>query len=152
MNNNRRAGLTSLFGFSGKASRKEFVLFQFWSSLPSLLIVSYMLFSLLSAMSGNMEDINAMLAMGEGLESLQAVSTLLALVSQVICLPVTTRRLNDMALNKWWSSVSLIPFVNWIFCIVLMAAPSRAVAALEAKTEEKRVADNLDNQWYKKPN
>jgi uncharacterized membrane protein YhaH (DUF805 family) len=149
--------LHTVLSFDGRASRKEYISYQFWSTLPSVLVVGWMFFSVLSAFEGNPEEIQGLLSMGHQFDQLQYVGNALAVLSQILCMPVTARRLNDMGWNRWLAAVSIVPFLNWVFCTALMVIkppvrilPDAVVAPIPAPTvnlkEPMLFADHTDSR------
>lgn len=66
---------------------------------------------------------------GDGMGVLQSIYLLAALIPSIA---IGVRRLHDINKSGWMLLVGLIPFVGWIWLIVLLATPTVAAAKKSA--------------------
>ena len=96
--------------FSGRASRKEYWMFVLFNIIFA--IVAMILDNILGT---------AMEGVGYGL-----IYTLYMLAVLIPSIAVTVRRLHDTARSGWWILIALIPFIGWIWLLVLMILEGNA--------------------------
>ena len=115
---------SSLLNIYGRANRKEFVLYQSLTSLVTVAVTAFIIFQGLASVFAAMgSDLSAV--SGASLDRLMIVQVIVTLLMQLACIPVTLRRLNDLEVSGWWSSISLIPMLSFILVLYLSFAPGK---------------------------
>lgn len=70
-----------------------------------------------------------------GLGNESGYGVLTGIYSLAILIPsiaAGVRRLHDIGKSGWWILIGLVPFIGWIWLIVLLAMPSKSGAAPKA--------------------
>ena len=108
--------LKKSFTYRGRARRKEFWMFQLFTTLISWTIpiilgkAAYTLFDSL--------DIGV---------AVYGLSFLLyGILSLIANLAVYVRRLHDLNRNGWWLFINVIPFIGWLLTLIWSLSPSQA--------------------------
>ncbi|MNI51710.1 Inner membrane protein YhaI [compost metagenome] len=112
--------LKNYVGFSGRARRKEYWMFNLFNSLI-MLILYIPLFASVASMIVNGEP------SGSG-SAFSFVFFLYALALFLPSLAVTVRRLHDIGKSGWWYLISLVPFAGPIILLVFLCTDSEAAA------------------------
>lgn len=85
--------------FAGRARRQEYWMFVLWN-IPIVIVLMVIDFAL---------------------GSYPVITWIYTLAVFLPSLGVSVRRLHDTGKSGWWYLVSLIPFVGWIWMLILMA-------------------------------
>jgi uncharacterized membrane protein YhaH (DUF805 family) len=93
--------------FSGRARRKEYWMFVLFNVIASIIL------SILDRIIG--------LDFSSGSTSSGWLSTIYGLAVLVPSLAVGVRRMHDTNRSGWWILINLVPFIGWIWFIVLAA-------------------------------
>lgn len=115
---------SSLLNIHGRANRKEFVLYQSLTSLVTVAVTAFIIFQGLASLFAAMNSSSGAIS-GASLDRLMIFQVIITLLMQVVCIPVTLRRLNDLEISGWWSSISLIPTVSFLLVLYLSFAPGK---------------------------
>lgn len=97
--------------FQGRARRQEFWMFVLFN----------VIFSFVAALLDNLLGLNVNSSYGSSYVSTGYISMVYSLAVFLPTLGVTVRRLHDVGKSGWMILVALIPFVGWIWLIVLEA-------------------------------
>jgi uncharacterized membrane protein YhaH (DUF805 family) len=107
--------------FTGRAGRPEF-----WYFALFYLVVAGVLAILDNALFGGSSIVGgAGWSMASGF---QPLTSIFALVSLVPSLAVSVRRMHDLGKSGWWVTVVLIPFIGWIWLLILAAGAGETEA------------------------
>ena len=98
--------------FNGRSQRKEYWYFTLISSVISIILAFVSMSSDLTFMNGQYGILD----------------TVYQLAVLIPSIAVSVRRLHDTSHSGWWMLLVFVPFVGWIWLIVLMATDSDAGA------------------------
>lgn len=106
----------NIFNFSGTANRPDYWWAQILNYLLAILVTI-----IIQLIMGH--PINDLYTWGD--VSLYSLRNVIGLIVWLGTWSLKVRRLHDSDHSGWWILIELIPFIGWIWFLILMLLPSR---------------------------